>query len=139
MKKYRLLCLSALMSLGLLTGCDDACAPEKAAGFLVSYRATIRNDYIDWDLKYVAKQFVISVENMRKVDERYGTPICRAKIKNKGYDIDKMIDRRAKDSSYVCFTYVPRLGQYVQEYGKGCCHGSIYFYDDGTDQDYCWL
>lgn len=127
-----------LLLLGLLTGCDDSCSPEKAAGFFVRYRAEMYNDYIDWDLGYVAKQFVISVENTHKVDERYGTKICRAKIKNKDYG--KRFDNRAKSSSYVCFTYVPRLGQYIQEYGEGCCQGHIYFYDAGHQYpNYCWI
>ena len=135
-----------VLFLSLLSACDDPCSTELAAGFLVNYRYNMHNDYIDWNLSYVAKKYVISVENTHLIDERYGTRICRAKIKNKNYETDMEVERmsgskyRPKAASYVCFTYVPRLNAYVQEYGEGCCKGSIYLYvDDNLYSNYCWL
>lgn len=135
MKKCVLLAL-----LGLLTGCDDPCSPESAAGFYVAYRAAEKHDYIDWNLNYVAQKYIVKVENTNLIDKRYDTPVCRAKILNKDYDLDKMVDSKAKSVSYVCYTYVPRTGKYVQEYAESCCRGSIYtYYDEKYIDDYCWF
>ena len=103
-----------------LTACDDTCTKENAARFFIAYRNSRHNEGIDYNLSYIIKRYIISVEKTNLIDVRYDTPVCRVKIKNElayGYG------NGSAPFSLACFTYVPRTGRFVQETGiKDCCN-----------------
>ena len=121
------------MLLLCLAACDNSCTKENAARFFIAFRNSRYNEGIDYNLSYIIKKYILSVENTHLIDVRYDTPICRVKIKNEfayGYG------NGTKPVSSACFTYVPRTGRFIQEIGiKDCCDPD---YVDANN-NYCYF